>query len=105
MNKYSTVVGIDVGDKYCHFCVTDHHGVVMEEGRVMTNKLALRRKFEKMDCARIALEAGTHSPWISRALSKWGHEVFVANPSKVGTCPPEIGPVAVSYTHLTLPTN
>lgn len=83
MNKYSTVVGIDVGDKYCHFCVTDHHGVVMEEGRVMTNKLALRRKFEKMDRARIALEAGTHSPWISRALSKWGHEVFVANPSKV----------------------
>ena len=31
----------------------------------------------------VALEAGTHSPWISAALEGWGHEVLVANPRKV----------------------
>ena len=32
---------------------------------------------------RIALEAGTHSPWISRLLMALGHEVLVANPRKL----------------------
>jgi transposase len=31
----------------------------------------------------IAIEAGTHSPWISRLLTACGHEVIVANPVKV----------------------
>ena len=31
----------------------------------------------------IALEAGTHSPWISRLLIALGHEVLVANPRKL----------------------
>jgi transposase len=31
----------------------------------------------------MAIEAGTHSPWISRLLSACGHEVIVANPVKV----------------------
>ena len=29
------------------------------------------------------LEAGTHSPWVSRLLSELGHEVIVANPRKL----------------------
>jgi transposase len=33
--------------------------------------------------SRIALEIGTHSPWISRLLSELGHEVIVANARKV----------------------
>ncbi len=32
-----------------------------------------------MPRCRIALEIGTHSPWISRLLSGLGHEVIVAN--------------------------
>ena len=32
-----------------------------------------------MPQSRIALETGTHSPWISRLLSAMGHEVIVAN--------------------------
>jgi transposase len=32
---------------------------------------------------RIALEAGTHSPWISRLLVELGHDVIVANPRNV----------------------
>ena len=36
-----------------------------------------------MPRSRIALEIGTHSPWISRLLRQWGHEVIVANARKV----------------------
>jgi transposase len=32
---------------------------------------------------RIAIEAGTHSPWASRVLEECGHEVLVANARKV----------------------
>jgi transposase len=32
---------------------------------------------------RIALEAGAHFPWMSRLLVGLGHEVIVANPTKV----------------------
>jgi hypothetical protein len=28
---------------------------------------------------RIAIEAGTHSPWASRVLEECGHEMLVAN--------------------------
>jgi transposase len=31
---------------------------------------------------RIAIEAGTHSPWASRVLEECGHEVLVANARK-----------------------
>jgi transposase len=31
----------------------------------------------------MALEAGTHSPWVSRLLSSLGHEVIVANPRQL----------------------
>ena len=36
-----------------------------------------------MQRSRIALEIGTHSPWISRLLKELGHEVIVANARKV----------------------
>ena len=39
--------------------------------------------FGAMPRSRIALEIGTHSPWISRLLSEMGHEVIVANARKV----------------------
>jgi transposase len=32
---------------------------------------------------RVAIEAGTHSPWVSRVLEECGHEVLVANASKL----------------------
>jgi transposase len=32
---------------------------------------------------RIAIEVGTHSPWVSRILEECGHEVLVANARKV----------------------
>ena len=32
---------------------------------------------------RIAIEAGTHSPWASRVLKECGHEILVANARKL----------------------
>ena len=36
-----------------------------------------------MPPTRIVIEAGTHSPWVSRLLDGFGHQVIVANPRKM----------------------
>jgi transposase len=72
-------IGIDIGDKYCHLCVLDRDGEVIEQGRITTNPKAIRLRFEGMDKARIALETGAHSQWMSHLLKDFGHEVLVAN--------------------------
>ena len=36
-----------------------------------------------MPRSRIALETGTHSPWVSRVLSDFGHEAIVAHARNV----------------------
>jgi transposase len=33
--------------------------------------------------SRVILEVGTHSPWVSRTVSRLGHEAVVANPRRV----------------------
>jgi transposase len=39
--------------------------------------------FGAMRRCRIAIEVGTHSPWVSRLLAKLGHEVIVANARQI----------------------
>jgi len=53
------------------------------EQRVRTTAKVLGEVFGAMPRSRIALETGTHSPWISRLLSECVHEVIVANARKV----------------------
>jgi transposase len=55
----------------------------VEEGRLRTTPEALRRRFASEQPLRIAIEAGTHSPWVSRVLEECGHEVLVANARKL----------------------
>ena len=55
----------------------------MEEGRLRTSPEAFRRRFASEQPMRIAIEAGTHSPWASRVLEECGHEVLVANARKL----------------------
>jgi transposase len=43
----------------------------------------MKQTFEKIPASLIALETGTHSPWISRLLTELGHEVIVAHAQKV----------------------
>lgn len=76
-------IGIDLGDKYSHFCFLDQASNVAEEGRVTTSATAFRRKFDRVEPCVIAMEAGTHSPWLSRLLTECGHTVLVAHPRKL----------------------
>src|SRR4029450_1134347 len=76
--------GLDLGDKYSYLCLIDQEGgEVMEEGRLRTTPEALRRRFASEQPMRIAIETGTHSPWVSRLLEECGHEVLVANARKL----------------------
>jgi hypothetical protein len=80
-----TTVGSDLGDKYSYLCLIDSEsGEVIEEGRLRTSPEAFRRRFSsERPPMRIAIEAGTHSPWASRVLKECGHEVLVANARKL----------------------
>jgi transposase len=76
--------GLDLGDKYSYLCLIDTvSGEVVEEGRLRTTPEILRRRFASERPLRIAIEAGTHSPWVSRVLEECGHEVLVANARKL----------------------
>jgi len=76
--------GLDLGDKYSYLCLIDQaDGEVIEEGKLRTTPDALRRRFASEQQLRIAIEAGTHSPWVSRVLEECGHEVLVANARKL----------------------
>ncbi len=76
--------GLDLGDKYSYLCLIDtQSGEVVEEGRLRTTPEALRRRFASEQPLRIAIETGTHSPWVSRVLEECDHEVLVANARKL----------------------
>ena len=72
-------IGMDLGDRTSRYCVLDSSGSVVSESSVATTKKAMLQTFGAMKRCRIAIEVGTHSPWISRLLGKLGYEVIVAN--------------------------
>jgi transposase len=72
-----------MGDRYSHYCLLNAEGDVVEEGRMQSTEAALRRHFEGKPRLRIALECGTHSPWVSRLLTELGHQAIVANARKI----------------------
>ena len=76
-------IGLDVGDRSSCYCVLDGTGEVILEAKVATIPEAMKKTFEKMPQSRIALETGTHSPWVSRVLSELGHEAIVAHARNV----------------------
>ena len=76
--------GLDIGDKYSYVCLIDTaSGEIMEEGRLRTSPETFKRRFASERPMRIAIEAGTHSPWASRVLEDCGQEVLVANARKL----------------------
>jgi transposase len=78
-------IGLDLGDRMSQVCVLNGSGEVVREERVATTKSAMSRIFalSRVGRCRVALEVGTHSPWVSRLLKALGHEVLVANPRKL----------------------
>ena len=76
-------VGLDLGDNQSRYHILDEAAETVSTGQLPTTKAGLRSLFEKMPASRVALEVGTHSPWVSRLLTELGHEVIVANTHKV----------------------
>lgn len=76
-------IGLDLGDKYCHFYTLDAKGERVSAGRMKTTPDAIREHFASVGKARVVLETGTHSPWVSRLVAECGHEVLVANPRQI----------------------
>ena len=83
MEKPEITIGLDLGDRFSHYCMLNEDGDAIESGRIQTTEEALRRHFEGEPTIRFALECGTHSPWISRLLEQLGHQVIVANTRKI----------------------
>jgi transposase len=76
-------IGLDVGDKRSETVVIDRNADVVRNDKFATRPQALQKFFARFPGARVALEVGTHSPWISRLLASMDLDVVIANPRKV----------------------
>jgi transposase len=81
--KQRLTIGIDLGDRSSRYCILDEGGEIVSEDKIATSREGLKALLGKMASSRVALEVGTHSPWVSALIASLGHEVIVANPHKV----------------------
>jgi transposase len=80
---HKLTIGLDLGDRWSFYCVMDEAGQIIVEQKLATTPEAMKQTFGKIPRSLIALETGTHSPWVSRLLTELGHEVIVAHAQKV----------------------
>lgn len=78
-----TTVGLDLSDRISHFHVQRGDGQTLGTGKVSTKRADLTALFELWKGSRLVIEAGGHSPWVSRLATTCGMEVVVANPRRV----------------------
>lgn len=76
-------IGLDLSDKTGLYVVIDEEAEVVKQGKVSLTQGGIRKVFSARQPCRIAIEVGTHSPWLSRLLAELGYEVIVANPRQV----------------------
>jgi len=76
-------IGLDLGDRFSHYCILNEAGEVIWEDKLPTTPKGIEEVFGRISRSRIALETGTHSPWVSRQLNQLGHEVIVAHARNV----------------------
>src|SRR3981081_1752930 len=80
---HKLTIGLDLGDRWSNYCVLDEAGEVLLEQKLATTPEAMKQTFERIPRGLMALETGTHSPWMSRLLRELGHQVLVAHAQKV----------------------
>lgn len=80
---HQTIIGIDLGDKKHAICVLGNDGEVLKEFDIRNEREELQRLVREHPKARVVMEVGTHSPWISRLFSAAGLDVIVANARKL----------------------
>jgi transposase len=76
-------IGLDLGDRSSAYCVLNEAGEIVLEHKLATTPEAMKQVFGSMPRCRIAMETGTHSPWVSRLLTALGHEVIVGHAQQV----------------------
>lgn len=81
--EFPTTMGLDISDLVSHFLVQRGDGAKLDSGKVKMTREGLRGLFERHAGCRLVIEAGGHSPWVSRLAEECGMEVIVANPRKV----------------------
>src|SRR6202011_1059543 len=77
--EHQRTIGLDLGDRTSHYCILNEVGEVILEHELLTTPKGIEEVFSRIPRSRIALEPGTHSPWVSRQLTQLGHEVIVAH--------------------------
>src|ERR1700681_5091726 len=80
---HKLTIGLDLGDRWSFYCVMDEAGQIIVEQKLATTPEAMKQTFGIIPRSLIALETGTHSPWVSRLLTQLGHKVIVAHAQKV----------------------
>ena len=75
-------IGLDLGDRRHTYYVLDGAGKMAREGSLGNTRQQLATMARSYPGATVVMEAGTHSPWVSRFLQELGLRVIVANPRK-----------------------
>jgi transposase len=77
-SKVEMTIRIDLGDALSHYCTLSQEGEVVGAGFALPH---LGSRSGSPICRRYgsAMDAGTHSIWISQPIQEMGHEVIVAN--------------------------
>ena|SRR5215468_6154153 len=79
---HQLTIGVDLGDRWSFYCVLDESGKVILEDKLATTAEDMKQIFAKIPRSRMAMETGTHSPWVSGLLTQLRHEVIVAHAQK-----------------------
>jgi transposase len=82
MKDYITI-GMDLGDRNHIVVILDANGDEIECTSLINTKVSVKQFFQQYGGAKVAIEAGIHSPWISRILEDLGCRVYVGNPYKL----------------------
>src|SRR6202040_2923461 len=83
LQEQKQTIGVDLGDRWSFYCVLEEAGKIILEQKVAMTPEAMKQTFAKIPQSLIALETGTHSPWVSRLLTELGYKVIVAHAQKV----------------------
>jgi transposase len=66
------VIGVDLGDKDSRVCALGADKEIRQEDRVSTTTPRLQQWFGSLKPSLVVMEAGSHSPWVSRLVEGWG---------------------------------
>ena len=82
-NAAMVTIGLDLGDRQTAGCVVDAGGQILERFQARTTPTRLLAAVTRWPGARVVLEVGGQSPWVSRRLQAAGYGVVVANARRV----------------------